>query len=156
MDSPIIFSICAFLMLMLLLTWVGYRIFYKPGKMLRQLGRPVITQHRVVADGGEPESSTIVTFLQQLGQRLPSSEAESATLRGDLMRAGFRSENAAPVFYGLRIVTTLLMLALSIMLEPKMPPNPMMKMALLASGCAAAGFFRDSSWKKRLPSANSS
>jgi tight adherence protein C len=137
MDSPIIFSICAFLMLMLLLTWVGYRIFYKPGKMLRQLGRPVITQHRVVADGGEPESSTLVTFLQQLGQRLPSSEAESATLRGDLIRAGFRSENAAPVFYGLRIVTTLLMLALSIMLEPKMPPNPMMKLALLASGCAA-------------------
>ena len=137
MDSPIIFSICAFLMLMLLLTWVGYRIFYKPGKMLRQLGRPVITQHQVVADGGEPESSTLVTFLQQLGQRLPSSEEESATLRGDLIRAGFRSENAAPVFYGLRIVTTLLMLALSIMLEPKMPPNPMMKMALLASGCAA-------------------
>ncbi len=137
MESPIFFSILAFLMLMLLLTWVGYRIFYKPGKMLRQLGRPVITQHHVVTDGGEPESSTIVTFLQQLGQRLPSSDAESATLRGDLMRAGFRSENAAPVFYGIRIITTLLMLALSIMLEPKMPPNPMMKLALLASGCAA-------------------
>ena len=138
MESPILFSVCAFLMLMVLLTWVGYRIFYKPGKMLKQLGRPVITTQRVVDDtGDEPAASTLVTVLHQIGSRIPSSEAESANLRSDLIRAGFRSESAAPVFYGLRIVTTLLMLALSLMLEPKMPPNPVMKVALLFSGCAA-------------------
>jgi tight adherence protein C len=41
------------------------------------------------------------------------------------------------VFYGLRIVATLVMLVVSLMLEPKMPPNPVMKVALLFSGCAA-------------------
>ena len=137
MDSPLLFSLCAFLMLMVLCTWVGYRIFYKPGKMLRQLGRPVITQHRVIEDTSEPEASTLVTVLHQIGSRIPTSEQETATLRGDLIRAGFRSENAAPVFYGLRIVTTLMMLMLTMMLEPKMPPNPMMKIMLLVSGCAA-------------------
>jgi tight adherence protein C len=137
MESPILFSVCAFLMLMVLLSWVGYRIFYKPGKMLRQLGRPVITSHRVIEDSEEPSASTLVTVLHQIGSRIPSSEAESANLRGDLIRAGFRSENAAPVFYGLRIVTTLMMLVMSLMLEPKMPPNPIMKVALLFSGCAA-------------------
>jgi tight adherence protein C len=137
MDSPILFSLCAFLMLMVLMTWVGYRIFYKPGKMLRQLGRPVITAHRVIDDGDEPAASTLVTVLHQIGSRIPSSEAESANLRGDLIRAGFRSESAAPVFYGLRIVTTMAMLILSMTLEPRMPANPMMKVALLVSGCAA-------------------
>ena len=137
MEHPFVLAICAFLMLMVLLTWVGYRIFYKPGKMLRQLGRPVITQHRIIEDNGEPEASTLVTVLHQIGSRLPTSDLETANLRTDLIRAGFRSENAAPVFYGLRIVTTLVMLALSAMLEPKMPPNPIMKIALLVSGCAA-------------------
>jgi tight adherence protein C len=137
MDQPVLFSICAFLMLMVLLTWVGYRLFYKPNKMFRQLGRPVITEQRIVQDSPESESSTLVTVLRQIGQRMPASEAESATLRGDLIRAGFRSETAAPVFYGLRIVSTLIMLVVSLMLEPKMPPNPVMKMALLFSGCAA-------------------
>jgi tight adherence protein C len=137
MDSPILFSSCAFLMLMVLLTWVGYRIFYKPGKMLRQLGRPVITHNRLVEDGGEPEASTLVTVLHQIGSKIPSSETETAALRTELIRAGFRAEGAATVFYGLRIVTTLVMLALSVMLEPKMPPNPIMKVALLVSGCAA-------------------
>ncbi len=137
MDSPVLFSICAFLMLMVLLTWVGYRLFYKPTKMLKQLGRPVITTHQVIDDGAEPEASTLVTFLQQIGSRMPSSEAETATLRGDLIRAGFRSENAPPVFYGVRIMTTLGMLILSMAMQNKMPPNPMMKVALMVSGCAA-------------------
>jgi tight adherence protein C len=137
MSQPILLSICAFLMLMVLLTWVGYRLFYKPNKMFRQLGRPVITEQRVVQDNNESGSSTLVTVLRQIGQRMPASEAESATLRGDLIRGGFRSETAAPVFYGLRIVSTLVMLVASLMLEPKMPPNPVMKMALLFTGCAA-------------------
>jgi len=137
MSQPILLSICAFLMLMVLLTWVGYRLFYKPNKMFRQLGRPVITEQRVVQDNNETGSSTLVTVLRQIGQRMPASEAESATLRGDLIRGGFRSEAAAPVFYGLRIVSTLVMLVVSLMLEPKMPPNPIMKMMLLFSGCAA-------------------
>ena len=137
MDSPILFSVCAFLMLMVLLSWVGYRVFYKPGRMLKQLGQPVITSHRILDVGEEPAASTLVTVLHQIGAQMPSSEAESAGLRSEMIRAGFRSENAAPVFYGVRIVTTFMMLVLCLMLEPKMPPNPMMKVALLVFGCAS-------------------
>ncbi len=139
MESPILFSVCAFLMLMLILTWVGYRLIYKPGKFLRQLGNPVITNdsRRVLEDNGEPEASTIVTFLHQLGSRVPSSDTEVATLKADLIRAGFRSENALPVFYGVRILSTLAMLVFCIMIEARMPPNPVMKMGLMASGVGA-------------------
>jgi len=139
MDHPLLLSLCAFLMLLVVLTLVGYRLFYKPGRFLKQLGNPVITdpQHRVVDDGAEPEASTLVTVLHQIGSRVPSSEAEVATLRTDLIRAGFRSENALPVFYGVRVVSTLVLLLASLTLEGKMPPNPVMKLALMASGCAA-------------------
>ena len=64
MDSPIIFTICAFLMLMVFISWGGYRIFYKPGKFLKQLGRPVITSDAraavmvVKAPGVAPLQST--------------------------------------------------------------------------------------------------
>jgi tight adherence protein C len=139
MENPILFSLCAFLMLMVILSWVGYRLVYKPGRFLRQLGNPVITADpgRMVADGGEPEASTVVSLLQQLGSRVPSSDAEVATLKLDLVRAGFRSENATAVFYGIRIVATLIMLFGSVMLEANMPPNPVMKLGLMASGIGA-------------------
>ena len=139
MEHPAIFAVCAFLMLMVILSWVGYRLIYKPGKFMRQLGRPVITtdSQRVMDASGEAEPSTIVTFLHSVGSRVPSSETEVATLKADLIRAGFRSENALPVFYGVRIVVTLLMLMLCIMMESKMPPNPVMKLGLMASGIGA-------------------
>ena len=139
MEHPAIFAVCAFLMLMVILSWVGYRLIYKPGKFMRQLGRPVIItdSQRLMDASGETEPSTLVTFLQGLGTRVPSSEAEVATLKADLIRAGFRSENALPVFYGVRIIVTLLMLLLCIMMESKMPPNPVMKLGLMASGIGA-------------------
>jgi tight adherence protein C len=138
MANPLIFSVCAFLMLLVAFTGVGYRVFYKPGKFLRQLGNPVITgQRQVVLDElVEPQPSTIVTLLHQLGEKVPSSEVELASARANLIRAGFRSENAVTVFFGLRIVATLGMLAVTIAMEPHMPPNPVMKVGMMVLGCA--------------------
>src|SRR5215469_3914325 len=133
MDSPVLFSACAFLMLLVILSWVGYRLVYKPGRFLKQLGNPVIGSNiagKVVADGAEPEASTVVTLLQQIGSRVPSSEAEVASLKVDLIRAGFRSDNALTVFYGIRIISTLLFMMIGVMLAGNMPPNPVMKIGL--------------------------
>ena len=156
MDHPLVFSLCAFLKMMLVFSWVGYRLIYKPGRFLKQLGRPVITadaRRRMVDADGEPAASTLVTVLRQIGSRVPSSDAEVANLRVDLIRGGFRSDAALPVFYGLRIVITLAMLALCVMLEARMPPNPVMRLGLMAVGCAAGWilprFFLEKKVKKR-------
>src|SRR3954462_9068081 len=107
MDSPLLFAIFAFLTLMVAMTGVAYRLYYKPGRMLRQLGSPVITNDpRIggVARSSEQGGYTIVTMLSSIGSKVPSSDAEVATLRTNLLRAGFRSENALPVFYAMRIL----------------------------------------------------
>ena len=139
MNHPLFVSVCAFLALMTLISWSGYRFILKPGRFLRQLGTPVISDARgqVFQPTGMAQPGTVVTVLQNLGRRIPSSEAEVATLRSDLIRGGYRSENAVPVFYGLRIVSTLMTLFLSLMLEAHMPSNPVLKIALMVSGCSA-------------------
>ena len=139
MDHPLLFSACAFLMLMVILSWVGYRLIYKPGRFLKQLGTPVITEtrHNAAEADAEPEASTLVTVLHQIGSRVPSSELEVENLKTDLMRAGFRSENAVGIFYGIRILCTLAMLLFCVLMDAKMPPNPVMKLGLMASGIGA-------------------
>ncbi len=141
MQNTLIVVLCTFLMLMSLLTWVGYRLFYKPNRFLKQLGNPVITEQRERLASLEPSeagSGTLVTFLQHLGARVPSSDIEAANLRTDLIRAGFRSDNAAPVFYGIRILSTLGMLVLSMSMQGKGAlANPIMSVALIVFGCAA-------------------
>jgi tight adherence protein C len=143
MDSSIIIAIVAFILLLAGLTWFGYKIFYKPGRMLRQLGNPVIADNlrRPVVETGtgsnEPEASTVVTVLHQLGSKVPSSEADIATLRAQLIRGGFRSENGVTVFYGLRLVSTAACLGMGLMLVPKMPDNPSMQIAMVISSLCA-------------------
>jgi tight adherence protein C len=139
MVHPVLFSLCAFFMLLLILSWVGYRLIYKPSRFMRQLGRPVITtdSERLMDAGGEAAPGTVVTFLHSVGSRVPASEAEVANLKLDLIRAGFRSDSALPVFYGIRIVVTLVMLLLCVALLARMPDNPVMKLALMASGIGA-------------------
>ncbi|MBZ5725772.1 MAG: type II secretion system F family protein [Acidobacteriia bacterium] len=140
MNHPILLAVITFLMLLVVLSGAGYRVFFKPGRFLRQLGSPVITEaarNRLVDEGAEPQPSTLVTMLRQIGDRVPSSESDVATLRADMIRAGFRSEHAVPVFFGVRILTTLGCLFLSILMQPNLPPNPVMKLAMIFSGCAA-------------------
>jgi len=140
MQHPLMLSIVAFLMLATAITGIGYRFFYKPGKFMRQLGAPVITadaRQRVIDAEAEPGTSTIVTVLHQIGSKVPSSDAEVASLKTDLLRAGIRAENALAVFYGIRIVSVLVLLIISMALEPKMPPNPVLRIALMVSGCSA-------------------
>ena len=124
MEHPVLYSICAFSMLMVLVSWVGYRTFYKPGKFLKQLGGPVIVEaakRRAAGDAVESEPSAVMALLRKIGDQVPSSEAEVATLRTELVRGGFRSDSAPAVFYGLRIVCTLAMLAVSVTLQSSLP-----------------------------------
>ena len=89
MGQPLLLAVIAFLMLLVGLTWLGYRIFYRPGRFLKQLGNPVITdamRARLVDEAAEPGSSTLVTVLRQIGSHVPSSEGDVATLRAEMVR----------------------------------------------------------------------
>jgi tight adherence protein C len=142
-------------MVMLLCSWFGYRFLYKPGRFMKQLGSPVITgdQQRILDDVSEPQGSTVVTVLKQIGARVPSSDLELASLRKTLLQAGIRSENAAPVFFGLRIVGAVVMLIAGSMLESRLPNNQMLRIALVLSSAMAGWvlpkFFLEKKVKKR-------
>jgi len=152
MDSPLLFAIFAFLTLMVAMTGVGYRLYYKPGRMLRQLGAPVIStdQKLGMAEPAQPQGSTIVTMLTSIGSKIPSSEAEVANLKTDLLRAGYRSDKALPVFYAARIMSTLMMMLVGLMMQARMPQNPVMTVALVVFGCAAGWVLPRSFLAKRV------
>jgi tight adherence protein C len=142
--DPLLLAIFAFLALMAVLTWGGYRIYYRPGRVLKQLGTPVISDSaraELLGQPAEPQVSPVVKLLTNLGSKVPSSEAEVASLRTNLLRAGFRSEKALPVFYGARILAVIATLVMSLMVQARMPSNPAMSVALIVFGCAAGWVF---------------
>jgi tight adherence protein C len=135
------------------LSWVGYRIYYRPGRILKQLGSPVIAdgpQARAFDQPAEPQQSVVVTILTSLGNKVPSSETEVANLRTNLIQAGYRSEKALPVFYGARIMAVVAMLVMSLMVQARMPANPAMSVALIIFGCAAGWVFPRTVLEKKV------
>jgi len=137
MEHPILFSLCAFLMLMVLTTWVGYRLLYKPGRFLKQLGNPVIGEFGGGLEQDVEEPRPVVTFLQQLGNKLPASEADVGALRTDLIHAGFRSEHVLAVFAGIRIITTLTLFFVCVMMSTRIGSTGPLNFAVIGFGCVA-------------------
>jgi tight adherence protein C len=139
MEHPIILSACAFLMMMIGLSWCGYRLYYRPGRFMKQLGTPVISDERMrfgEAGTAEPESNGLVTFLQNLGAKVPTSEVDTATLKNLLIQGGFRSEHSISVFYGIRFIGLIVMGILCLMMSGSLPANPMMNIMVILFGCA--------------------
>src|SRR5262249_50758776 len=101
----------------------------------------------------ETEPSTVVTLLKQIGSVMRASELDQNVVKNDLMQAGFRSDGAVPVFYGLKIVATLTLLGAALLLQSKMPDNPVLRLVLMISGAGAGwvmpGFFLEKRIKKR-------
>ena len=66
MGQPLLLAVIAFLMLMVGLTWLGYRVFYRPGRFLKQLGNPVITDvlRGRMDTTAEAGNSMLVTVLR--------------------------------------------------------------------------------------------
>jgi tight adherence protein C len=144
MEHPLILTACAFLMMMIGLSWCGYRLYYRPGRFMRQLGSPVISDERGRFGVAEQEAvpNVLVTFLQNLGAKVPSSEVDTATMKNLLIQAGFRSEHATPVFYGVRFIGVGVMLILCLMLSGSLASNnPMMNIMVIVFGCAVGWIF---------------
>jgi tight adherence protein C len=153
MADPLVFAVFAFLILMAVLSWGGYRIYYRPGRFLKQLGTPVITgeqQAAALSASAEPQTNAVVEFLTRVGSNVPSSEAEIASLKTTLIQAGYRSEKVLPVFYGVRIICVLVMLGVSLVVQVRMPNNAVMSVALLVFGCAAGWVFPRSFLEKKV------
>ncbi|HUP04386.1 MAG TPA: type II secretion system F family protein [Bryobacteraceae bacterium] len=156
MEHPLLLAICTFMLVLVAISGAAYRLVYRRGRLLRQLGTPVIAEavgRRSVETPVEANGSAVLTVLHQLGSRMPSSDADLAALRGQLIRGGFRSDNASPIFYGMRLVATAVMLAGALLLEGQLPPNPPMRMAFigisLASGWILPRFLLEKKVAKR-------
>jgi tight adherence protein C len=136
MEHPLLVTICAFLMMMIGLTWCGYRLYYRPGRFLKQLGNPVISDERIMGEGAAPAQATgVVTILQNLGAKITPSEADTVNLKNLLIQGGFRSEHSLSVFFGLRIIGAAVMLILCLMMSGSLPSNnPMMTVLVVVFG----------------------
>jgi tight adherence protein C len=99
-----------------------------------------LTSSRTRDDGDEPKTrfEALVGIVKRVGEKAPRSPKELGTLRLRLVQAGYRRDEALPVFFGMRILFAVLLFALAAT-PLVMKPNIMLGLLGLALGYVLPG-----------------
>ncbi len=155
MTLPLVVSIAAFVALMAGFTYVANRRFGRAGKLMRQIGGPVAIDvgSKVFTDPDTPDETSVTRVLRKLGDYVPISPADASYTHRCLIAAGYRTDNAVRVFYGIKIVCAVAGLILALILMDAMGKTMVMRIVFLGAGAGGGyvlpGFMLERKIKKR-------
>ena len=112
-------ALLLFFALMLAITYVGYRRYARPGRVYERLGGIVAAEMPglgAVVDGSQAGDLPL-HILEMLGEKLPVSPADVASIRRELIAAGYRSPSSVAVFLGIRVISTAALFLLGLVLR---------------------------------------
>jgi tight adherence protein C len=122
-----------FALLMLAISFYGYRSYARPGRLMERLGTPV-SDVSVVSDmPAEPTTAWVVRIIQQVGEKVPLSPDDASATRRDLMMAGYKSEAALKVFFGIKVTACVVLVILALLARDSIS-NPVLRIVIVFFG----------------------
>jgi tight adherence protein C len=152
---PIYAIVAFFMVLMVAIAIFGYQRYARPGQVYERLGEPVIE----APTAGSPEDVEAhrpreFKIIQKVGELMPVSADESSAIRQMLTHAGYRSDNAVKIYYGIRILSTAAMGLFGLVLRSSVSDSAAMKVvfpaAMALGGFILPNFILEKRIKKRL------
>lgn len=138
---PILIAVVLFSFLMIAISVYGYRRYAKPGRFYDQLGTPVAGgESEVLALGGVPEESVLIRVTRQIGEKLPVSPQDASLARRYLTAAGYRSDGAVRVYYGVKVVLCIVLVLLALLFRDVVTANPILRIVLVIAA-GLIGYF---------------
>lgn len=133
----IFIALLVFAALTAAISYLGYRLYARPGRLYEQLGgRATFAMPAMDRLAGEEEPGLMVSVLQQIGQMVPVNPDDASVIRRDLMAAGYRSDNAVAVYVGIRAVAAVVLVLLALLFRTDITSNPVLGIVIPV----AAGF----------------
>ena len=138
--ESILISIFVFAGLLGFILYLGYRFYARPGRVYEQLGGPASVGLPQVDRTEAGELNVVVALVEQLGHAIPIGEDDESIVRHDLIAAGFRSDNAVWIYFGLRALTVIALLGLALIFRTSVTSNPILGI-VFPIGAGVAGWF---------------
>jgi tight adherence protein C len=109
---PMLLAAFLFLLLLGVITTYGYRAYVRPSRIYDRVGGAA----ELVREANANPRERMARLVEQIGDRIPLSSSEQTVTRRDLTMAGFRSDSAIAIFYGLKVIgaATMLLIALAV------------------------------------------
>jgi tight adherence protein C len=142
-----------FAVLFAFILYLGYRLYAVPGRLYQQLGGPASLGMPGVDGTEQGELNVVVTLLEQLGHAVPVGADDETVVRHDLIAAGYRSDNAVWIYFGLRAVCVVALVGLALLIRSSITSNSILGIVMpVAAGFAGwfgPSFVLDSRVTKR-------
>jgi tight adherence protein C len=110
-------AVVLFCLIAAVVTTFGYHHYVKPAKLLDQLASSPDSVSSSLRKKKSNRGFSFAQLLQPIGNLLPVSPQDLSVLKRELLAAGIRSDSAARVFYGLKIVLTVALVSLALVLR---------------------------------------
>jgi tight adherence protein C len=148
---PILLAAFLFLLLMTIISVYGYRAYVRPSRIYDRVGG--------VAESADSEAvsvkprDVVVRVFEQIGEQVPLTPGDQTVTKRDLVMAGFRSEGAVRIFFGIKVMFCVVMLLFTLMLHRQVTDNPILRIVFVIAGTGlgyyAPGYYLESLVKKR-------
>ena len=131
-----------FALLMALISIVGYRHYARPGRVFDQVGSAGAPGGIEIPDlyAGALREGAMVRIIRLVGEKVPVSPQDVVFTRRCLISAGYRSDGALWVLYGLKAIMGVLFVLAGIPLRTSVAPAGMLQLVFVAIA-GVVGYF---------------
>jgi tight adherence protein C len=130
-----------FILLAAAITFIGYRRYVRPAGVYEQIGGTAAQVISTPLVGMEPsEGPWTVRVLELIGEKVPVAPADATATRRYLMAAGYRSDTALAVHYGIKVVCCVVFFLLGFALNTHVTSVRVLQYVFLIAA-TAGGYF---------------
>jgi tight adherence protein C len=150
---PAAIAALVFVGLMAAISAYGYRRYVRPARVYDQLGGAVVQSGSALVDLS-PHTNDGWTFriLEQIGEKVPISPQDAGVAARYLIAAGYRSDTAIRVYYGIKILCCVLFFIAGLALHTHVSGIRTLQIVFLAAA-TLAGYFGPNLVLERMVSA---
>ena len=149
---PVLLASFLFLLLMAVISVYGYRAYVRPSRIYDRVGGAADSAPDLGSVSAKPRD-IVVRVFEQIGEQIPLSPGDQTVTKRDLVMAGFRSDGAIRIFYGIKVIFCILMFIFALMLHRHITDNPVLRIVFLVAGTGlgyyAPVLYLESQVKKR-------
>ena len=148
----ILLAFTLFAILMGAISYFGYRRYARPARVFEQLGGQAAFTMPTIDKLNDADPGLAVWVMEQIGEKVPIDPQEALSVRRDLISAGYRGDEALPIYLGSRVIACVGLVILALIFRNVITSNPVLSIVIpIAAGFA--GYFGPSFFLDHLISA---
>ena len=134
--TPVVLAGFLFILLLTIITYYGYRAYVRPSRIFDRVGGTA----EAIREPGSSARERVVRVFQEIGDKIPLSSSEQTVTNRDLTMAGYRSDGAIAIFYGVKVIMCAMMFLFGLAIRAQITDATVPQVVIIVF-CTGFGYY---------------